>query len=56
MNAFASVVSRFAGEREQIEANYQAARERREAETAALAAEIDLLMDRSRNRRRKFAQ
>lgn len=55
MNAFASVVSRFAGEREQIEANYQAARERREAETAALAAEIDLL-DRRRNRRRKFAQ
>lgn len=56
MNAFASVVSRFAGEREQIEANYQAYKERREAESAALAAEIDSLMDRRRNRRRKFAQ
>jgi hypothetical protein len=56
VNTFASVVQRFAGEREQVEANYQEYRERRQAEAAALAAEVDLIMDRRRNRRRKFAQ
>lgn len=56
MNAFSAVVQQFAAGREAVEVSYQDYRERRQSEAAALAAEVDLMMDRRRNRKRKLAQ
>jgi hypothetical protein len=56
VSAFSAVVQQFAAGREAVEANYQDYRERRQAEAVALATEIDLMLDKRRGRKRKFAQ
>ena len=53
MNAFASVVKEFAGQREQKEQHYLAWRKQREEESQALAREIDMLMERRRFREQR---